>query len=46
MYKNIEHEITLDDLAKINHVSKFHFHRIFKEETSENFSEVLTSIRL
>ncbi|UTJ05656.1 AraC family transcriptional regulator [Arcobacter roscoffensis] len=46
MYKNIEYEITLDDLAKINHVSKFHFHRIFKEETSENFSEVLTSIRL
>lgn len=46
IYKNIEHEITLDDLAKINHVSKFHFHRIFKEETSENFSEVLTSIRL
>ena len=46
MYKNIEHEITLDDLAKINHISKFHFHRIFKEETSENFSEVLTSIRL
>lgn len=46
MYKNIEHEITLEDLAKMNHVSKFHFHRIFKEETSENFSEVLTSIRL
>lgn len=46
MYRNIEHEITLDDLAKLNHVSKFHFHRIFKEETSENFSEMLTSIRL
>ncbi|MFK2824010.1 AraC family transcriptional regulator [Arcobacter sp. YIC-80] len=46
IYKNIEHEITLDDLAKINKISKFHFHRIFKEETSENFSNVITSIRL
>ena len=46
IYKNIDTFITLDELASQNNISKFHFHRIFKEETQANFSEVLTSIRL
>jgi len=46
IYKYIDTDITLDDLAKMNHVSKFHYHRIFKEETGVNFSDMLTSIRL
>jgi len=46
MYKNIESHITLEELAKENSVSKYHLHRIFKEETKENFSETITSIRL
>ena len=46
IYKNIDTNITLDDLAKLNHVSKYHYHRIFKEESKENFSNTLTSIRL
>lgn len=46
IYKYINTNITLDELAKLNHVSKFHYHRIFKEETGENFSDTLTSIRL
>ena len=46
IYKNIETTITLEELASLNNISKFHFHRIFKEETKENFSSILTSIRL
>jgi len=44
--KNIELNITLDELAKKNSVSKYHFHRIFKEETGVNLFEMITSIRL
>jgi len=46
IYKNIDTYITLEDVAKENSISKYHFHRIFKEETKETFSETLTSIRL
>jgi AraC family transcriptional regulator len=46
IYKNIEINITLEELASLNNISKFHFHRIFKDETKENFSNMLTSIRL
>ncbi len=46
IYKNIETNITLEELASLNNISKFHFHRIFKDETKENFSNILTSIRL
>lgn len=44
--KNIELNITLDELAKNNSVSKYHFHRIFKDETGMNLFEMITSIRL
>lgn len=46
IYNNISTDISLDELAKLNSVSKNHFHRIFKEETSENLFEKITSIRL
>ena len=46
IYKNIETNITLEELASLNNISRFHFHRIFKDETNENFSNMLTSIRL
>ncbi|MBU3013742.1 GyrI-like domain-containing protein [Poseidonibacter lekithochrous] len=46
IYKYIETNITLEELANLNNISKFHFHRIFKDETKENFSNILTSIRL
>lgn len=46
IYKYIDTNITLEELAKLNSVSKYHFHRIFKEETGENLSDRITSIRL
>lgn len=46
IYKNLETNICLDDLAKINSISKYHFHRIFKEETNKTPFEAITSIRL
>ncbi len=46
IYKNLEHQITLDELAKLNKVSKYHYHRIIKEETSFTLFEIITSIRL
>ncbi|RXJ87299.1 GyrI-like domain-containing protein [Arcobacter sp. CECT 8985] len=46
IYKHINTNITLDELAKLNSVSKFHFHRIFKEETNQNIFDFITSTRL
>lgn len=46
IYKHIDTNISLDELAKLNSISKYHFHRIFKEETQENVFERITSIRL
>lgn len=46
IYKYIDTNITLDELAKLNSVSKYHFHRIFKEETGITLFENITSIRL
>ncbi|RXJ98657.1 AraC family transcriptional regulator [Arcobacter sp. CECT 8989] len=46
IYQYIDTDISLEELAKLNSVSKFHFHRIFKEETGENLFDRITSIRL
>lgn len=46
IYQYIDTPITLEELAKLNSVSKYHFHRIFKEETQENVFDRITSIRL
>jgi len=46
IYTHIDTAISLDELARLNSVSKYHFHRIFKEETGENVFGKITSIRL
>lgn len=46
IYKNLENNISLEELAQVNSVSKYHYHRIFKEETKSTVFEVITSIRL
>lgn len=46
IYKNLEHQVSLDDLAKFNKVSKYHYHRIIKEETGNTLFQLITSIRL
>lgn len=46
IYKNIDTNITLDELAEFNNISKYHFHRIFKEETNQNLFDFITSTRL
>lgn len=46
IYKNLEYKISLDEVAKFNSISKYHYHRIIKEETNSTFSELITSIRL
>jgi len=46
IYKNLEHQIRLDELASINATSKYHYHRIIKEDTGSTVFELITSIRL
>lgn len=46
VYNNLEHQITLDELAKINSVSKYHYHRIIKEETNFTLFSLISTIRL
>ena len=46
IYIHIDTNITLSELARLNSVSKYHFHRIFKEETGENLFERISAIRL
>ncbi|WP_121627914.1 AraC family transcriptional regulator [Poseidonibacter antarcticus] len=46
IYKYINSNITLEELAKLNSVSKSHFLTIFKEEIGENVFERVTAIRL
>lgn len=46
IYRHIDSDITLDELARLSSVSKYHFHRIFKEETGENLFDRIASIRL
>lgn len=46
IYKNLEHKISLEELAHLNATSKYHYHRIIKEETGSTLFELITSIRL
>ncbi len=46
IYKYIDTDINLDDLSIELNVSKYHMHRIFKEEFGENIYESIKSIRL
>jgi len=44
--ENFSNEITLEEVSKEVCVSTHYFSRLFKEETSENFIEYLTRVRL
>ncbi len=46
IYKNIEIDINMDELAKSFNLSKFYMHRIFKEIFGRNIYESIKSIRL
>ncbi|MDY0195016.1 MAG: GyrI-like domain-containing protein [Sulfurovaceae bacterium] len=46
IYKNIDTYINLDSLSEALSVSKFHMHRIFKNEFGKNIYESIKSIRL
>lgn len=46
IYSNLEHQITLDELSFINSVSKYHYHRIIKEETNSTVFFLVSTIRL
>ena len=43
---NIENDISLDDVADYCHISKFHFSRIFKEETGESVYAFIKRVKL
>lgn len=46
IYDNIDSQINLDTLSEDFHLSKFHMHRIFKQEFDSNIYETIKSIRL
>jgi len=46
MWDNIEHNITLAELAKIAHLSPFHFSRVFKSATGVSPHQALIKIRV
>ena len=46
VYKYIDTNINIDDLCIELNVSKFHLHRIFKDEFGKNIYESIKSIRL
>lgn len=44
--QHLSDSIVLSDLAKNVHLSEFHFHRIFKEYSSETIKEFVTRVKL
>lgn len=46
IYKYIHSDINIDELAYNLNISKFHLHRIFKDEFNRNIYESIKSIRL
>jgi len=46
VYTHIDTDINIDELSSEFGVSKFHFHRIFKEQIGTNIYETIKSIRL
>jgi len=46
IYEFIDTDINIDELAIKFNVSKFHFHKIFKEQMGANIYETIKSIRL
>jgi AraC family transcriptional regulator len=46
IYKYIDTDINLDELSFDLQISKFHMHRVFKQEFGQNIYETIKSIRL
>jgi two-component system response regulator YesN len=46
IHENFTNEITLEEVSKSVSISPHYFSRLFKEETSENFIEYLTRVRI
>lgn len=46
IYKNIDSDINIDELAISFHMSKIHLHKIFKEQMNRNIYECIKAIRL
>lgn len=46
IYKYIDTDINLDELSIDFNISKFHMHRLFKQEFGQNIYETIKSIRL
>lgn len=46
IYKYIDTNINIDELSRELNISKFHLHRVFKEEFGKNIYESIKSIRL
>ena len=46
IYKYIETDINIDELALSFNISKFHFHKLFKEQMGSNIYATIKSIRL
>ncbi|HRN00912.1 MAG TPA: helix-turn-helix transcriptional regulator, partial [Aliarcobacter cryaerophilus] len=46
IYKYIDTNINIDELSLQLNISKFHLHRVFKEEFGKNIYESIKSIRL
>jgi len=46
IYKHIDTDINIDELSIELNISKFHLHRIFKDEFGKNIYESIKSIRL
>ena len=44
--KNLDHSLTLNELAGVAHFSPFHFHRIFTAMVGETLSQFITRIRI
>ena len=44
--KNYSDNLTLEELSKVAHFSKYHFHRVFKSITNETLGEYIRRVRL
>ena len=43
---NIDEKILIDDLADYVSISRFHFHRIFKEYTGESIHQFISRVKI
>ncbi len=46
IYKYIDSDINIDELAKMHNLSREHLHRVFKEQIGVNLYEMIQSIRI